>query len=604
MTAAPLVPGELLDAVDATLRLLDAHPATRASLPATSEPLPSLLEQCQQSCVRIAAQKPEPVRTIHHFACTGEDKIRQHLAHVPNTYVLDNLDPLSDLPRPDFVPSELILQLRNSGRSVGNDLLADVFIGGVNALYRQCCDTGMRLVLGEHSHSRYCTGQKAGSRPGLRQLLQQHFPVLSVVTVRHPLDSFLDLTANKQGILPVRTLEEYARDYHAFLDACDGVPLLRFEDLLTAPKKFQKDLCTALDLPFDADALDLVLPVEQMRGGDKPEQGRIFARHQDIPEHILKQITPDGAFVKLCDRLGYAVKTLQGDEIIPSELQSYKENQRFSPQTFAFHQAREKTAKGRDLPRLLEIKSLPRSGLHYLVNSLKEALKGQVSFCEWYQEPGCCKKMPCIYSAATSKQGCLRLTKSHDFDFKDPTYPPSQRLRRVILTRDPLFILTSWWVLDIISNYKDDLRKQSLNVEMLFLKHEPTVKNLMYQAVDDLFDPATVPDLELWLRQKAGYIQRFSRKWMQHTRQNPADLQQMVRYEDLPAYISEFLAPFKSADSGFDVQDMTSKFAPRSDPFSVSAPRLQDFLHAHSQRFRDDGQEILDQDETGVFRDL
>ncbi len=95
-----------------------------------------------------------------------------------------------------------------------------------------------------------------------------------------------------------------------------------------------------------------------------------------------------------------------------------------------------------------DTKSLPRSGLHYMKRTFSKILDEYFSFCEWYQEPGCCKKMPCTltgYSQQVEKTQTarLRLTKSHDFALDDPVFLPMFSLRRVILVRQPLHLLTS-----------------------------------------------------------------------------------------------------------------------------------------------------------------
>ena len=98
---------------------------------------------------------------------------------------------------------------------------------------------------------------------------------------------------------------------------------------------------------------------------------------------------------------------------------------------------------------LVEGRSLPRSGHHFLKTLLARACCENFSYCESYQEPGCCKVSPCHVAAywhfaRDHRQPHLRLLKSHDFDLKDSTFEPPLGMVRLIQVRRPLHSLVSW----------------------------------------------------------------------------------------------------------------------------------------------------------------
>jgi len=624
-TRALSIPAPLLDAVDEALNLLDDHSGYWLPAAAGADPLPSLLEQCQRISAEVASRQPEPIRTLHHFACTGGTLFSKLLAASANTQVLSEIDPLSTLPKYGFTPSDLILQLRYSAHSVTNDLLVDIFTAGLQVLYEHSCKFGERLVLRDHSHSHFCTDQEIGKRPTLLQIVQKVHPTLSVVTVRHPLDSFLDLSGEKTGGSTSLNLDEYAHRYQAFLDAHENLPIFKYESLIAHPKETLGDICTTLELPFDRDIFDLMQTSNQPNIEKCYNDDIILPYYKNIPTHISEQIQPRGEFSKLCTRLGYnldlatlKLKHTAEPKAPPTsslllEKTSYENNKWFSAETFSLHKNRGDHASDIFNTQLLEVKSLPRSGMHYLRNSFEAVLKNRMSFCEWYQEPGCCKKMPCIYTCFggdtdKNKVVNLRMTKSHDFELSDPAYPPLPSLQRVILLRDPIFVLTSWWVLDVIAAYKDELLKRHLNVSKLYYRHEPVVLAAIYQALEELFEPSFIPSLHHWLESKVKYIIGFCEKWGRHTAQTPAHLQTIVRYEDLPAYISGFLTSFQKMHQleGVDCKDMfkSTSFKPRPDPFSVTPPKLEAFLRQHSESFQSARQQIIMADTVGVFNDL
>lgn len=304
-TPAMSVPAPLLEAVDDALSLLEQHSGYWRPTEIGEEALPSLLEQCQRISAEALAREPEPIRTIHHFACTGGTLFSKYLAATANTQVLSEIDPLSTIPMHRFSPSDLILQLRYSAHGVSDALLLDIFTAGLQVLYEHSCKFGERLVLRDHSHSHFCTAQEIGKRPTLLQIVQEHHPVLSVVTVRHPLDSFLSLTAGGWLHFSPATLNEYAHRYQLFLDAYADLPIFKYEELTTSPLEVQEKLCAELQLPFDQDTYELMSAIS-LTGDSGRSSGVIGQRERrPIPEAVALERQSSAHYILLCQRLGY-----------------------------------------------------------------------------------------------------------------------------------------------------------------------------------------------------------------------------------------------------------------------------------------------------------
>jgi hypothetical protein len=286
--------------------LLDEHSTKHAPLPVTSDPLPSLLEQCQQACAEISAREPEPIRTIHHFACTGGTLICKQLAVMPNTYVLSEVDPLSLMARDiSFAPSDLVHQLRMGIRDVDDQLLVKTFIAGLQVIYDWACNHGARLVLRDHTHSQFCWGADIRKGTSLIELLQDDFQIRGAVTVRHPLDSYLSLDRLNWASFTPKTFEEYCRRYLAFLEIYQTSPLFKYEDFVADPETVTQAICTALALPFDAGFTDISSLVH-LSGDSGRTGGRISARpRREIPERIAQECQNSKSYWLLCQRLDY-----------------------------------------------------------------------------------------------------------------------------------------------------------------------------------------------------------------------------------------------------------------------------------------------------------
>lgn len=295
----------LLDTLEVALDLLRDY----ADAPLDSEAyLPSLLEQCE--ALVEASPDPEPVRTVHHFACTGGTLICKCLAVMPNVTVLSEIDPLSGLPvRPGtpavFAPTDLIYGARRAVRPIDDLATAKVFNAALQALYEVTREQGLHLCLRDHAHSQFCTDALPDDRPTLDEIVSRVLPVRSVVTVRHPLESFLSLINNKWQHFKPFTLEEYAQRYIRFLDRYDGVALFRYEAFVAAPDAVLQEICAALDLPFSGGAESLHR-LASLSGDSGRKSNRISARPRRlVPDDVAAQVPRSPAYAALCERLDY-----------------------------------------------------------------------------------------------------------------------------------------------------------------------------------------------------------------------------------------------------------------------------------------------------------
>lgn len=275
----------------------------------SGEPLPSLLEQCLALSTQEAP--PAPLRSIHHFACSGGTLMSKGLAALPNVVALSEIDPLSrQMLQPsaasvEFAPTDLIWWLRHATREVDEQMLVDVFRAGLRVAYERLDQGGKCLLLRDHAHSQFCREIDPDSRPTLYEMLAEAFPVLSLVTVRHPLDSFLSLQSNGWVHFQPDTLEEYSLRYLKFLDRHAGLPVVKYEDFVEDPEAVLQQMAEILQLPFNPLVLDL-LPLMRLSGGSGRVGAKIALRpRRELPLNLEEARGQSLAYRTLCDRLSY-----------------------------------------------------------------------------------------------------------------------------------------------------------------------------------------------------------------------------------------------------------------------------------------------------------
>jgi hypothetical protein len=202
-------------------------------------------------------------------------------------------------------------------------------------------------------------------------------------------------------------------------------------------------------------------------------------------------------------------------------------------------------ASDRRLPalQLVESRSLPRSGHHFLKQLLAQACGEQFSYCEGYQEPGCCKNSPCSVAAywhyaREHRQPHLRLLKSHDFALADATFTPPAGMVRLIQVRRPLELLASWLELEQLTLNRELLQASSIALERVFLYHEAEVLEEAWRLIDERGVLMSAEQAQAWLAAKRIYVQAFMQKWLPQARPFPfggrvSGGTYLLRYSDL-----------------------------------------------------------------------
>jgi hypothetical protein len=305
---------ELATCIEEALDLVNEFSSDAAGLPASPASPGSLLEQCMQLCAQLEEKKQEPVRTVHQLACTGGTLICKCLAAMPNVQLLSEADPLSPLgsnpEQPRFAPSDMAALLVQSSRGARRELVLEVFLNGLALAYDDCARAGQRLVVRDHAHSHFCVGPSVGERPTLRAIIAGRFPVLSVVTVRHPLDCFLSLRAQGWLHFQPANFDEYCARYIAFLHAYEGIPLVRYEDFVASPAAVMRNICDTLQVPFSEQFADL-FDVFRLTGDSGRSGATIGERpRRKFGARIAQEVERSAHYRTLLAMLGYPDEAL------------------------------------------------------------------------------------------------------------------------------------------------------------------------------------------------------------------------------------------------------------------------------------------------------
>jgi hypothetical protein len=296
--------------IEEAQKILNDHlplPAAGESKDVLASALPSLLQQCREMSGLPGAGASRTMRSIHHFACTGGTLISRCIGAMANTQVLSEVDPLSTLQDArSFGPTDLIRLARLGTRPPDQEVLVKIFLAGLDVLFREARQTGADLVLRDHSHSQFCVGAEIPDRPTLRDMLKTEYRLHALVSVRHPLDSYLSLLKNGWNRFTPPGLEKYARRYMAFLDCYEGVEILRYENFVADPEAEMQGICEILSLSYNED-FQQIFPALHLSGDSGRKGSVISARpRRPVSEDLMVEVGQSATYASLCARLGYS----------------------------------------------------------------------------------------------------------------------------------------------------------------------------------------------------------------------------------------------------------------------------------------------------------
>jgi|GEM_PF-2302098 len=253
-----------------------------------------------------------PVRIMHHLSCTGGSLLCKCVAGLPNVALLSEVNPLSQLHVDSdlrFAPSDLTYLAILGKIPMIDELSEQIFRADIDVITKHTRQLGKHLVIREHSHSDFLVGETPVGFSTVKKLLQDRYTVLAVLTVRHPLDSYLSLLNNGWIHYTPNTFDEYCRRYLLFIEHNEAVPVYKYEDFVNQPVKEMKLICEALDLPFSEDFQD-VFDLNRMSGDSGRTSSVIEKRDRlALNDGLIEELGGSESYPLLCTKLGYDLVT-------------------------------------------------------------------------------------------------------------------------------------------------------------------------------------------------------------------------------------------------------------------------------------------------------
>lgn len=253
-------------------------------------------------------------KTIHHQACTGGTLISKTITAMHKVRLLSEVNPNGPFTGAiQFEPTNLISQYcKRFGRN-SEEFRFKYFSNQLELILDDCEKSNIHLVLRDHCHNEYMSSELHINRKPLIEAIKFHCSlkakteplIKSVVTVRHPLDSFLSCL--KKGWVDKinRSLETYSERYIRFLEDYADLLVIKYEDFCEMPETQLKLIAAELDFPYDDTFIERFY--KERLTGDSGRTSDIIKlpERREIPNEIKELAKTSEAYFRLCKRLDY-----------------------------------------------------------------------------------------------------------------------------------------------------------------------------------------------------------------------------------------------------------------------------------------------------------
>jgi hypothetical protein len=263
----------------------------------------SLLDKCEQ--VTNSYNKPKPdIRVIHHLACSGGTLISKCISAMPNVYLLSEAHPFTDLHlgagNPKFFPSDISSLSRHADIPHQQELARKIFLESIKIVDNHLTNMGSYVVIRDHTHSDYCVGETEPDYSSIVNVLQSHYNVSSLLTIRDPVDAYAALVKNKWLHFSPPTFDEYCRRYNVMLNHFEDDNIVRFEDFVADPRGKMQKICEFLSIPY-SELFEDIFGVFRVTGDSGRSSDTIGNRERIAPDDVLNQCKNSKEYQKICD---------------------------------------------------------------------------------------------------------------------------------------------------------------------------------------------------------------------------------------------------------------------------------------------------------------
>lgn len=252
----------------------------------------SLLERCDRVVESRSEEKPT-IRIIHHLACSGGTLISKCIAAMPNVFLLSEVHPYTDkainIAKNRFAPTDLVSLIKYADVPRQQELAGNIFRKTIDEAHRHVSKYGGQLVLRDHTHSDFSLISDPPEKSAIIELLEDDFKVISILTIRDPVDSYASLLRNGWVEFSPATFDGYCFRVNALIRQFSDNQIFRYEDFVHSPAREMTKICEALRIAYDEN-FESIFSAFKLSGDSGRSSNYIAYRQRNIDHEMVEEI--------------------------------------------------------------------------------------------------------------------------------------------------------------------------------------------------------------------------------------------------------------------------------------------------------------------------
>ena len=253
-------------------------------------------------------QKPL-IRMLQHLSCTGGTLISRHIAGMPDVALLSEVNPLSRIhtEHPRFSPTDMTYLAVMGDFPQTEELSKKIFLADIKVITQHLAPYNKRLVIRDHSHSDYLVGGITPGPGATRSCLQEDYEINTVLSIRHPVDSYLSMLLRGWVKFTPASFDEFCRRYLLFIECNTPHTLVKYESFVADPEKEMKRICRALSLAYNEGFLKKINLLELTGNSGRGSDNKIAPRkRREFDDAFAKEVAESTHFREICAKFDYS----------------------------------------------------------------------------------------------------------------------------------------------------------------------------------------------------------------------------------------------------------------------------------------------------------
>lgn len=244
------------------------------------------------------------IRTLHHLSATGGTVISKTIAAQPNTVLASEVGPF--IGKPKFMPFDPVAQYLRQVPKRRRKGVESIFAERMRQCIAMAEEDGVAFVMRDYAHIDFLGAPSKNAAKGTLVGLIDTLGIerRSVVTIRHPVDSWLSLQKNNWD-KHVDDFDDYCVRSLSFLDAYEGCAVFRYEDFVADAGSVVAAICGALAVDYSPDWTKRWAAIRLTGDSGRKSESISPRPRREMSAETAREIAASPAFARLAERTDY-----------------------------------------------------------------------------------------------------------------------------------------------------------------------------------------------------------------------------------------------------------------------------------------------------------